>query len=206
MVLLKDKAGMANSIIDQTQQKAAKLAGTMFLILIILYFLGQIITSYISSATAKRFTELTIDVLYLACTLILIISLYQVLKPVNKKLAQAALFWRLAEAFIILIMMIFSLEGNSQIIGFNISSILFSIGSLIFFYLFLKSKYIPATISVFGIFASVMVTIVGFGILIFPNHSGIIQLGWIPMLIAEIILAYWLLVKGLKPLLQTNEI
>ena len=163
---------MTSNVINRSQQKAAKIAGSMFLFLIVLYFTEQLITSHIGSATAKRIAELFIDVIYQVSTLLLIFTLYQTLKPVNKKLAQIAMFWRLGEAFTVFIMMIFSFKGKAYTIGFNISSILFSIGSLIFFYLFYKSKYIPGIISVFGLFASVMVTIVGFAILISPSHSG----------------------------------
>lgn len=194
----REKIEMATIVIVQSQQKAAKIAGSMFLSLIVLYFSEQLITSHIGSETNKRITELSIDVIYLASTLLLIFSLYLTLKPVHKKLAQTAMFWRLGEAFIILIMMIFNFEGKAHTIAFNISSILFSIGSFIFFYLFFISRYIPKIMSVFGMFASVMITLVGFGILIFPNHSGVIQLGWIPVFIAEISLAFWLIFKGLR--------
>ena len=189
---------MTSNVINQSQHKAAKIAGSMFLFLIVLYFSEQLIISHIGSATAKRITELSIDVIYQVSTLLLIFTLYQSLKPVNQKLAQIAMFWRLGESITVLIMMIFSFEGKAYTIGFNISSILFSIGSLIFFYLFYKSKYIPETLSILGIFASVMVTIVGFAMFIFPSHSGIIQLGWIPMFIAEITLGFLLIFKGLR--------
>lgn len=181
-----------------TQQKASKIAGSMFLFLIILYYTELLITSHIGSEIAKRITELSFEIIYLASTLLLAYSLYQSLKPFNKKLAQIAMFWRLGESFTIFIMMLFNFEGKAYTVGFNISSILFSIGSFIFFYLFFKSKYIPSIISVFGMFASVMVTVVSFTTLIFPGHSGVIQLGWIPIFIAEITLAFWLLFKGLK--------
>ena len=190
----------------KSQQKAAKIAGSMFLFLIVLYFANQFITFQISSAPFKRITELSIDIIYLSSTLLLIFALYQTLKPVNKKLAQVAMFWRFGEAFIILIMMIFNFEGKAQSIGFNVSSILFSIGSLIFYYLFFKSRYIPRNLSVVGIFASAIIMIVGFGILIFPSHSRLIQFGWIPMIIIEIATGGWLLFKGLriKMLIQPN--
>ena len=188
---------MTINSIDHSQQTAAKVAGSMFLFLIFLYFAEQLITSRIGLVTVKRITELSIDVIYLASTLLLIFTLYQTLKPVNKKLAKVAMFWRLGEAFIILIMM-FNFEGKVHTIGFNISSILFSVGSFIFFYLFLKSRYIPRILSVLGIIASAMVTIVSFTILISPGHSGVIQYGWIPMIIIEIATGGWLLFKGLR--------
>jgi len=195
---------MTSNVINQSQQRAAKISGSVFLFLIVLYFTEQLITSHIGSASAKRITELSIDIIYQVSTLLLIFTLYQTLKPVNKKLSQVAMFWRLGESFTVFLMMIFSFEGKAYTIGFNISSILFSIGSLIFFYLFFKSKYIPETLSIFGIFSSVIVTIVGFAMLVFPSYSGVIQFGWIPMFIAEITLGFWLIFKGLRPSRQTQ--
>lgn len=200
----KERIDTATGIIDRSQQKAAKVAGSMFLCLIFLYFAEQLITSHIGSVTAKRITELSIDLIYIACAVLLAVALYKALEPVNKKLAGIAMFWRLGESFIVVTMMIFNFEGKAYTVGFYISAILFSIGSLLFFYLFFKSKYIPETISVLGIFASVMVTLIGFAILIFPDRSGVIQLGWIPIFIAEISLGFWLLLKGLRPARQTQ--
>jgi predicted Fe-Mo cluster-binding NifX family protein len=55
---------ITTGIIERSQQKDAKVAGSMFLFLILLYFAEQLITSHIGSATAKRITELSIDVIY----------------------------------------------------------------------------------------------------------------------------------------------
>ncbi len=131
------------TLINQSQQKSAKIAGAMLLFLILLYFAEQLITSQIGAATAKKFTELSIDLIYIVSAFLLAIALYQTLKFVNQKLALIAMFWRLGETSVVVIMMIFSIEGKRYTVGFNISAILFSIGSFIFFYLFLRSKYIP---------------------------------------------------------------
>ncbi|MGB3343119.1 MAG: DUF4386 domain-containing protein [Aequorivita sp.] len=171
----------------------------MFLFLILLFFAEKLITSQIDTTSTKKITELSIDVIYIISAFLLAITLYQTLKPVNQKLALIALFWRLGETFTVVFMMIFSIEGKAHTVGFNISAILFSIGSLIFYYLFFQSKYIPQIISVFGIVASVLVTLVGLTILIYPDVSTVIQFGWIPMIIAEIATGVWLLLKGLKP-------
>ncbi len=184
---------MQISVINQSQQNAAKIARAMFLFLILLFFAQQLITSQIDVATAKKIIELSIDVIYIINAFLLAITLYITLKPVNQKLALTAMFWRLAETFAVVIMMLFSIEGKAHTVGFNISEILFSIGSLIFYYLFFQSKYIPQIISLFGLFASVLVTLVGFIILIYPDVPTIIQFGWIPMIIAEITTGLWLL-------------
>lgn len=193
---------------DRSQQMAGKIAGSMFLFLIILYYAEMIIISQINAALTKSITEMSIDIIFSAATVLLAFTLYISLKPFNKKLAGIALFWRLGEVITGLIMMIFSLKGNAYIIGFNISAILFSISSLIFFYLFYTSGYIPRIMSVFGIFASVMVTIVGSATIVAPESSGVFQYGWIPMFITEITTGIWLLVNGLKtkPMAQPSPI
>lgn len=196
----KEDTAIVTTIIKRSQQKAAKIAGSMFLFLIILYFAEQLIVPQISVATAKKITEISIQVIYIACAVLLAVTLYQSLKPVNQKLALIAMFWRLGETFTVVIMMIFSIEGKAYTVGFYISAILFSIGSLIFFYLFLKSTYIPQIISIFGIFASVVVSLVGFATLISPDVTEVIQFGWLPMIIAEITTGIWLLFKGLRPI------
>jgi hypothetical protein len=81
---------------------------------------------------------------------------------------------------------------------FNIGALCFSIGSLLFFYLFLKSGYIPRMLAGLGVFASVVVTIVCLGSLIFPEYSGKLQYGWAPMAIAEVGTGLWLMVSGVK--------
>ncbi|MBV9502975.1 MAG: DUF4386 domain-containing protein [Acidobacteriaceae bacterium] len=75
----------------------------------------------------------------------------------------------------------------------NISATFFSIGSILFFYLFLKSRYIPRLLSGLGLFASIIVMIMLFGNLIFPEHAATLQYGWAPMAIAEVTTGFWLM-------------
>ncbi|MGB7593369.1 MAG: DUF4386 family protein, partial [Terriglobia bacterium] len=70
------------------------------------------------------------------------------------------------------------------------------------FYLFLRSNYIPKVLSALGLFGSALVTIVCFGSLILPQHAKLLQFGWGPLALAEILVGLWLLFKGvnLRPL------
>lgn len=150
---------------------------------------------------------------------LLAFSLYVTLKPVNALVAQLAMYFRLGESFIGGASMMFSffklrlytssgstptfeasqsqaLLDLSRAAGFasyNVSALFFSIGSILFFYLFMKSAYIPRALSAFGVFASVVVTIICFGSLIFPEYSGPLQYGWAPMAIAEVTTGFWLM-------------
>jgi len=151
-------------------------------------------------------------------------ALYVTLKPVDELLAQIAMYWRLGESFIGGVGMVFGfvrlrLYSPGQSIGalgagqlqalmgltrqagsaaYNISAIFFSIGSVLFFYVFFKSRYIPRILSAFGVFASVIVTIMCFGNLIFPEHTAALEYGWALMAIAEVTTAIWLMVFAVK--------
>ena len=151
-------------------------------------------------------------------------ALYVTLKPVNKLLAQIAMYWRLGETFIGGVGMVLGfarlhiytapptdqsqalvdLTRHAGFAVYNISAIFFSIGSVVFFYLFFKSRYIPRTMSAFGVFASVVVTIICFGSLIFPEHSAALQYGWIPMAIAEVTTGIWLMLFAVKPQVRSD--
>ena len=54
----------------------------------------------------------------------------------------------------------------------NIGATFFSIGAILFFYLFFESGYIPRILSAFGVFASIVVTIICLGSLIFSRTCG----------------------------------
>jgi hypothetical protein len=128
-------------------------------------------------------------------------AFYALLRTVDQNLALLALLWRVGEATIGGVISIFSFQALSiytgrvsafavaerqalvslilrgYAIGFYIAVIYFSLGSIIFFYLLLKSRFIPRMLSVFGIFASVLLPILGFASLIFPAGAAALTLG-----------------------------
>src|SRR5258708_17210519 len=83
---------------------------------------------------------------------------------------------------------------------YNISAIFFSIGSILFFYLFFKSRYIPRILSVFGVFASVVVTGMCFASLILPEYAATLQYGWAPLALAQVTTSFWLMFKAVHVL------
>jgi hypothetical protein len=221
---------------ERTQRIYARIAGFLFLWLIITDVAGLLLASHIAGSgtfaeTAKRVVAsehlyrlaLCSDLIETLSTLLLAFALYVTLKPVDNLLAQMAMYWRLGESFIGSVGVIFgfvrlSLYHSPQSIGgvetdrpqalvgplshafapYNIPAIFFSIGSILFFYLFFKSKYIPRILSAFGVFASVIVTIVCFGGLIFPEHAATLQYGWAPMALAEVTTGFWLMLFAVK--------
>src|SRR5947209_2982560 len=155
------------------------------------------------------------------CTVFLAMGLYGAVKPIDNNLALLALIFRLVEATLFGVMSLLSftalklyvdaeymhalnanqlpvLENLGSSAGFNIAAIFFSIGSILFFYLFFKSTYIPKLLSGLGLFGSVLVPIVCFGSLVSPQHAKMLALGWIPVGLAEILVGFWLLIKGVN--------
>jgi hypothetical protein len=51
-------------------------------------------------------------------------------------------------------------------------------------------------LSAFGIVASVLVPMLGFASLIFPERAAALTLGWAPIFVAEIATGLWLLIAG----------
>ncbi len=165
------------------------------------------------------------------CTVFLAMGLYVAVKPVDNNLALLALVFRLAEATLFGVQVIVSfaalklyigadsmnafsanqlaalvnLRSVANSAGFNIAAIFFSMGSILFFYLFLKGNSIPKVLSALGLFGSVLVPIVCFGSLISPQHAKMLQFGWLPVGVAEILVGLWLLFKGVNVRPQDNK-
>jgi hypothetical protein len=231
------KRALLGSEPERTQRLCARVAGFLFLWLILTGLAGSLTTSHIVGSgtfaeTARRVAAsehlyrlaLCSELIETLSVVLLAFALYITLKPVDKLLAQTAMYWRLGESFIGGVGMIFGFvrlrlytspqsiaalgaDQSQALVGltrqagvaeYNISAIFFSIGSILFFYLFFKSRYIPRLLAAFGVFASVMVTIVCFGSLIFPEHAATLQYGWAPMAIAEVATAIWLMVFAVK--------
>jgi hypothetical protein len=158
-------------------------------------------------------------------TVLLAIGLFATLKPVDGHLAMTALLFRLAESAIGGVAILFSfanlqiyLEANhasafdagqlgaladlvsrASAVGINISVIFFSVGSTIFFYLFLKSAYIPRFLALWGVLGSLFCMAAFVGNLLLPQSSdALLGLGGLPIGIAEPVLGLLLLIRGIN--------
>lgn len=80
----------------------------------------------------------------------------------------------------------------------------FSVGSLLFCYLFLRARSIPVWLAWLGVFASallvVLLPVTILGVLRGPVEFVI----WLPMLVFEIVFAIWLMLKGVAPPARTT--
>ena len=80
-------------------------------------------------------------------------------------------------------------------------AIYFAVGSTLFSWLLLRGRMIPVALAWLGVVASAFLVVILFlqraGLLGGGNwYSGVTWLIWLPMLVFEVTLALWLLVKG----------
>lgn len=155
-------------------------------------------------------------------TILLAVGLFVAVRPADANLAMTALMFRTAEAVVSAVGIVTAfaildvhLAANHTTTlsagqlsaladlypaaGTNVSAIFFSFGSAIFFVAFLKSKYIPRILSAWGLFASIVYLAYWFGSILAPQYSsGTAAVSSLPILIAEVSTAIWLLVKGVN--------
>ncbi len=156
------------------------------------------------------------------CTVLIGVGLYGALKPVDRTLALTGLVFRTGEGVLFGVQGIvalaflklytglagsgFSQDQLSALVamrsawgdtGYNVAALFFSFGSMAFFYLFVRSRYIPAWLAWLGLAGSGLVPIACLGALIFSLSGTAYWSLWAPIGAAEIITAVWLLVRGL---------
>ena len=90
-----------------------------------------------------------------------------------------------------------------QAAGYRIGGLFFGLGSTMFNYLWLKSCYIPRGLAAWGMFSSLVPVIVTFAILVSPTFEAVYgpsrrARDGAPIVILEVALGVWLLVKGIK--------
>jgi hypothetical protein len=145
-------------------------------------------------------------------------ALYATLNPVNRLLTQLGMIFWLGDSFLGLVVRMcgfvrLHLYTSPQTLAVgtvtsealvdlirtiadtteNIGGISFGTGSLLFFYLFLESRYIPRALSYLGIAASVIWTILYFADLVFPERRALFQYTCVPpMAMADILTGFYL--------------
>jgi hypothetical protein len=158
---------------------------------------------------------------------VLLSALYVILKPVNPGLALVGALSRLAFALLWLLSPLNLLSGLRLLSNANYLQVFepdrlqalaklhlgasfddyyvglpfFGLAATICAYLWLKSNYIPKGLALFGVISSAWCVLCAFIFLIFPHFNTVVN-DYIfdsPMALSEMVLSFWLLFKGLKP-------
>jgi hypothetical protein len=164
--------------------------------------------------------------------IVLASALYVILAPVNRGLALAGALFRLVFAILWLIAPLNSLAAlrllgdapylkvfepdrlqvlaRALIAGsfddYYVGLPFFGLAATVCAWLWLKSRYIPRGLSIFGVIGSAWCVFCAFVYLIFPHFNKIVNdyIFDTPMALFELIVSVWLLFKGLNPV-QSNE-
>ncbi len=162
------------------------------------------------------------EILMYVLVVLLAHSLFVVLRSVDRNLALLALLWRLAEAIVgsaatvvsgLLPLLLLTSDGGvppGQIGGLVISLldvrpaaldvvlIFIGMGGTLFCYLFFRSRYIPRLLAAWGIVTYLTMLLLSFVSLIAPITESTRILFYAPGGLFEIIIGFWLLVKGVN--------
>jgi uncharacterized protein DUF4386 len=170
---------------------------------------------------------LTCFITYGIGTIVLLTSLYVIFEPVNRGLALAGALFRLVFAILWLIAPLNSLAAlrllgdasylkvfepdrlqalaRVQLAGsfddYYVGLPFFGLAATVCACLWLKSKYIPRGLSIFGVIGSAWCVLCAIVYLIFPSFEKPVNSYWFdsPMALFELIVSLWLLFKGLTP-------
>ena len=210
----------------RAQQAYARLAGLSYLLVLAVDIAGLVITSSIAGdgdfAAAAR-NVVASETLYRVglclalvgslLTIPLAIGLFVTLRPVDPSLATMGLVFRSAEAAIGGVGLVGSFAAleaylagsqtafDSQSLGnaSQVAAIFFSTGSTIFFWIFLKSRYLPRLLPAWGVFASALYLAYWIASLLAPDLPGAVTIAAsLPILVAEVTTGLWLLIAGVR--------
>ena len=190
----------------QLQRAWARVAGLMYWVVLIADLSGM----QLHSAVGR-----SLSLAGALCTIPLAFGLYYALKPQGSLLARSALVSRLLEATLGAISVIAGYQSmqagwNGTSVGrsflhlanwddrTSFAAFLFSIGSTLFFYLFVRSVYIPRILAWWGLFASVLAFAACGLHLLHSSFPAMTMYAWTPMLLAETSTGLWLLVRSVK--------
>ncbi len=163
---------------------------------------------------------------------VLLSALYVTLKPLNPGLALVGALSRLVFAFLWLLSTLNMLSalrllGNANYLqvfepdrlpalaklylsanfdDYYVGLPFFGLAATICAWLWFKSNYIPRGLALYGVISSAWCVFCAFVYLSFPHFNKIVNDWWFdfPMAVFELVLSFWLLFKGLKPVEPTQ--
>ena len=175
---------------------------------------------------------LTLFLTYSVGAIVLAGALYIILKPINQGLALLGTLFRLVFAISWLLSAIHSLGAlrwlgsvpylqtfepdRLQVLArvtmaatfddYYVGLPFFGLAATVCAWLWLKSRYIPRGLSIYGVIASAWCVLCAIVYLILPNFNKIVNDWWFdfPMAIFELVLSFWLLFKGLSPKIENQ--
>jgi len=176
---------------------------------------------------AERLFRLSVagDLLTYVAVIALTWCLYVVLRRVDENVALLGVLFRLAENAVLCVATVNSLavlrllSGAESLkaiepsqrqalaslaiavqgLGMSVGFILCGLGSAVFAYLLLRSRYVPSALAGLGIFGSLVLALVTLAGIVFPGLRAAAGMAYMaPMGLYEVGLGLWLLFKGIR--------
>lgn len=172
-----------------TRTTNARIAGITFLIYIVAGIASMILSSQTSGAESSTDVGIVpfLSLFTNFSAMVLAVTLYSITRVQDPDLAMLAMICRVAEGVIVSV---------------SLSAIFFAVGSLLFAWLLLRGRMIPVKLAWLGVFASALLVLIlplqRAGLFGEPaSWSGMVNwLMWMPMLVFEVVLAFWFIIKG----------
>ena len=144
-------------------------------------------------------TGMVLEVISGASVIGISLLMYPLFKPFNENVSRWYRIFRVTEGVFMVITGILFLSYNPQYLSIRDSiwtghTVVFIAGAFTFYYLFYISNLIPKWLSIYGIIATISLTIGN--ILEYTQIAPQMMIFYLPIISNEVILAIWLIVKG----------
>ncbi|MEV4510145.1 DUF4386 domain-containing protein [Dactylosporangium sp. NPDC049525] len=163
-----------------------------------------------------------VETLTFAGDAVLAVAYYVLLRNVSRGLAMLGAFWRLAQVAILTAYTLctivavelatsqaFSTEQAAAMVqlvtgahnvGYAIGFVFMGLGSMVFSYLLLRSRYVPRWLAGLGVVASALLATGGLVTIAFPEATSLVNPAmFAPMFVFEVTTGLWLLIRGVRP-------
>jgi len=165
------------------------------------------------------------DLIYCVGVVVFLTALYVILKPVSRGLALLAALWRLVWVLMWLVMTLSLFDALRLLKGadyvqalqaervdalatlylgtrfdyYYVGLLFGSLASTLCGYLWLKSRYIPRPLALFGVISSGWCVACTLAFYVFPTFDKVVNLWWFdtPMGVFDLVTSFWLLFRGL---------
>jgi len=176
---------------DTSQRKSAIIVGALILIAY---------DVLISGTLELKIIVMLLELISGVAVIAIAVIMFPILKPYNERLTVGYVVFKFIEGFLMIIAGIIFLSHSTSLLEvrdwiYVSHAYIFILGALIFYYLLYQSKLIPRFISVWGVIALILL-LVGNLLEIMGLSPAMLIFLYLPIMLNEVFLAIWLIVKG----------
>lgn len=181
--------------------KTARIVGVLILIAY------GVIVSFLSES---KIFVMFLELISAAAIIAMAVLMFPVLKPINKNLALGYAVIKTIDGILIIAAAVMVLSSSPLLLEardwiYEYGTYLFGIGFLILSYLFYQSKLVPRFLSVWGLAASIVFLVSILLNMMFLSSKIPMAISHLPIILNELTLAIWLIVKGFNPSAIASE-